>query len=1091
MANVKRLILYLLFITPALIKAQFNYGHQMDFGKNRVQYQDFVWTYMDFERLRVYNYQGGAEISRYVAATAAKQLQALEKRLDYQMDEKINVLVYNNQVDFKQSNLGLSNDEQTNTGGVTRIIGDKVSIFFNGSHADLDRQIRAVFAELLVNKILYGGSAREMFRNSTFLNLPTWYTEGLVRFMSEGWTTQHDNMLYDQFKNDNFSRFNRLTGEQAAHAGHALWYYIVSSYGEAVVPNLLYMTRLQRTPDNAFITTLGVTQYNLIFDFTDSYNRRLYLYRDSLRRSPIRNNSILKKYKPTLHYSQLRVSPDASKLVYATNELNQVKVYLMNVEDKSKKRVLKLGAKLDQVPDHNYPLLAWHPNGNMMAMIYPKKNELVLHTIDLEEGVTVKRPLSSFSKVNSFSYSPDGKRIVLSAVKRNKGQSDIFVFTVNSGALEQITNDIWDDLNPSFAAVNKQIVFESNRTNDTLKTNDDANYFVRLNRNMDLFMATYPFKGKVLVRVTSSPDINERLPQAYGEKQIVFISDKNGIHNRYLAEYDSVISFVDTTEHYRYFFNARAVSNYDRNILDQNISLDKSHVAEIIYANNNHMLLLNPLPKLEDVKLKEPEKTWYRTTVNPWINDPSVFLVPKLPETTAQQKSQGKPELGIDFDNYKITGDNGEKTVPEALKAAKDSIAKKQKQSVFRFPVFNNYYTSFYLDQIVTQIDNSFMGQSYQVFTGGSSPVYLNPGFNFLTKVSITDLFEDIKITGAFRINFNLDNEFMLVFDQRKNRMDHQLVLDRQTFVKTQSVSADDVSYLSNIHTHIAKYAVRYPFNPVAAVRVSLIYRNDRVVPLSVNDNALIRKPAYENLGAVRLEYIFDDTRKVMLNVFNGWRLKVWTEYWAYIQNGSRSLFTSGFDVRHYKKIHRQITWCNRLAGGNSLGSDRLLFYMGGVDNQWGPSFNSNVNIVNPEQYGFQTLATNMRGFNQNIRNGNNFVLFNSELRIPIVRYFLSNAARSDFFNNLQVIGFGDIGMAWNGSNPLSEENTQNINAYPETGTGVIVTVNSPKSPAVGAIGFGLRSRLLGYFMRLDWGWGIDDGVVQKRVIQFSLATDF
>lgn len=1088
--TLKRLLLYLLVSLPALFKAQFNYGHQMDFGKNRVQYQDFMWTYMDFERFRVYNYQGGAEISRYVAATVGKQLQALEKRLDFQMDEKINVLVYNNQVDFKQSNLGLSVDEQNNIGGVTRIIGDKVSIFFNGSHADLDRQIRAVFAELLINKILYGGSAREMFRNSTFLNLPIWYTEGLVRFMSEGWTTQHDNMLYDQFKNDNFSRFNRLTGEQAALAGHALWYYIVSSYGEAVVPNLLYMTRLQRTPDNAFITTLGVTQYNLIFDFTDSYNRRLYLYRDSLRRSPIRNNSILKKYKPSLHYSQLRVNADASKVIYATNELNQVKVYLKDAEGNNKKRILKLGAKLDQVSDYNYPLLAWHPNGNMVAMVYPKKNELVLHTIDLEDKTVVKRPLSGFSKVNSFSYSPDGKRIVFSAVKRNKGQSDIFVFTVNTGGLEQITNDIWDDCNPVFAAVNKQIVFESNRINDTLKAGDDASYFVRLNRNMDLFMATYPFKGKVLVRVTSTPDFNETLPQAYGEKQITFISDKNGIHNRYLAEFDSSISFVDTTEHYRYFYNSKAVSNYDRNILDQHINLNETHVAEIIYANNNHMLLLSPLPKLNLLNLKEPEKTWYRNTINPWINDPSVFLVPKVHETPSSGKSQGKPELGIDFDNYKLNGDNTEKTVPQALKAAKDSLAKKPKPA-FRFPVFKNYYTSFYLDQIVTQFDNAFLGQSYQVFTGGSSPVYLNPGFNFITKISVTDLFEDIKITGAFRINFNLDNEFMLVFDQRKNRMDHQLVLDRQTFVKTPVVASDEVTYLSNINTHIAKYAVRYPFNPVAAVRVSFIFRNDRAMPLSESDNALSKKPSYQNMGALRLEYIFDDTRKVMLNIYNGWRIKVWTEYWAYIEKGTRNLITSGFDIRHYKKIHRQLTWCNRLAGGNSLGSDRLLFYMGGVDNQWGPSFNSNVNIVNPEQYGFQTLATNMRGFNQNIRNGNNFVLFNSELRFPIVRYFLSNSARSDLINNLQIIGFGDLGMAWSGSNPLSEENTQNINAYPETGTGVIVTVNSPKSPAVGAIGFGVRSRLLGYFMRLDFGWGIDDGVVQKRVIAFSLTTDF
>ncbi len=102
----------------------------MDFGKNRIQYQEFVWTYLDYERYRVYSYQGGTELSKYVSVSVKKQLAMIEKRLDYQIEDKINILVYNNQNDFKQSNLGLSSEEQTNIGGVTRIIADKVSIFF-------------------------------------------------------------------------------------------------------------------------------------------------------------------------------------------------------------------------------------------------------------------------------------------------------------------------------------------------------------------------------------------------------------------------------------------------------------------------------------------------------------------------------------------------------------------------------------------------------------------------------------------------------------------------------------------------------------------------------------------------------------------------------------------------------------------------------------------------------------------------------------------------------------------------------------------------------------------------------------------------
>ena len=149
---------------------QFYYGMQsVDFGKNRIQYQTFDWTYFEFDRYKVYTYAGGKEIAQYVAVSVDKQLPVLEKRLDFEMDEKIQILVYNNQNDYKQSNLGLAADDMNNIGGVTRIIGDKINVFFNGSHADLDRQIRAALAELIINKKLYGGRARDMVRNSSLL----------------------------------------------------------------------------------------------------------------------------------------------------------------------------------------------------------------------------------------------------------------------------------------------------------------------------------------------------------------------------------------------------------------------------------------------------------------------------------------------------------------------------------------------------------------------------------------------------------------------------------------------------------------------------------------------------------------------------------------------------------------------------------------------------------------------------------------------------------------------------------------------------------------------------------------------------------
>ena len=162
---------------------------------------------------------------------------------------------------------------------------------------------------------------------------------------------------------------------------------------------------------------------------------------------------------------------------------------------------------------------------------------------------------------------------------------------------------------------------------------------------------------------------------------------------------------------------------------------------------------------------------------------------------------------------------------------------------------------------------------------------------------------------------------------------------------------------------------------------------------------------------------------------------------------------------------------------------------MGGVDNWLFPRFDSNITVSNNQNYAYQTLATPMRGFKQNIRNGNSFALINSELRFPVFRYLINRPLKSDFFNTFQLNAFTDIGTAWTGTNPYSDKNAlyqQIITQGPIT-----VTITTQKQPIVGGFGLGVRARVLGYFLRVDWARGIEDGVLLPHVFYFSLSLDF
>ena len=130
-----------------------------------------------------------------------------------------------------------------------------------------------------------------------------------------------------------------------------------------------------------------------------------------------------------------------------------------------------------------------------------------------------------------------------------------------------------------------------------------------------------------------------------------------------------------------------------------------------------------------------------------------------------------------------------------------------------------------------------------------------------------------------------------------------------------------------------------------------------------------------------------------------------------------------------------------------------------------------------------------MRGFRINIRNGNSFALLNSELRLPVVRY-ISRRVRSGFLRNLQLVGFFDVGTAWEGSDPFSDDNPLNTKEF-RNGDLLNVKVNFFRDPIVAGYGLGVRSVLFGYFIRVDYAWGIETRQVLDPRLFIALGMDF
>lgn len=1092
------------FLTPDNTEAQFYNGTHTGFGKNRVQYDYFEWKFFRYAQYETYYYTGGKELAIYTAKVARKHIKDQEDFFEYDLKDKIQFIVYNKQSHFKQSNVGLSL-ENGEIGGITNIMGSKVYIYFNGDHNDFNRQIKEGIAQVMINQQVFGANWRQVVKNTSLFSIPDWYSKGLTSYMSIGWNSEVENSVRDGITSGKYEKFNRLSDKDAIIAGHSLWAYIVDTYGESVVPNILYMTRVTQSINKGFLYVLGVSMKNLTKEWEAYYQKEYHDMQVSGKHDY--KDKELFKIKRKRDYSEFKMSPDGNNFAFVTNQLGQYKIYIYYKDNDKKYKIYKKEFKLDRINDKSYPILEWHPSSQVLTYVTEEKGALLMHFFDITTGGVEVKSIFKMEKVTSMDYSDTGNEIVFSGVY--KGQSDLYLYYIRSNSHKKITNDVFDDLEPRFIDNSTKIVFTSNRTSDSLgyKPTD-----LELFANQKDIWIVSNFKAKKekerqLTRVTESP-LSEKQPIGI-DSMLYYLGDDNNILARYSAKKDSFITHIDTSIHYFHFYDSKpAAKFYNRGISEHHIVKDGQY-TEIFKDNFKYHLMLrdlSELPPKQIIKETKDEEIQEKEELIPSIK--SILLNPvKIIQDTLEDN-------GVDIRSYVFEKDKDKIQRNTVVIDGNNNTEKDTVWEQLKIPKYRNYNISFFNDNSAIKFSNSFVNGEYQQFTGGP---YTSPGIGAFMKFGTIDLFEDKKIFGGVRFSSST-REYFMTYQDLETRIDKEYTFSRTTANRQNDFNAFGTS------TNTLNYSLKYPFSEVASIRTTFSARNDNINVKSTDDIALNFSNFREYRGVVKLAYVFDNTRNRMTNIYYGTKFKLFGEYYQEFGDGSifsvdqkfkdngdvkgkgngenGNMQVVGFDLRHSQKISREIVWVNRIAGSSAFGHEKLVYYLGSTDD-WIPIGQEqfiNSDDVNPKglNYRYHALAANLRGFPQNVRRGTNFAVVNSELRIPVFKYFIRRPIRSNFIKNFQIVGFTDVGMAWNGWDPWGKDNTIDETIYRdgsfnpvEQRNSIEITVSKKIDPIVAGYGFGLRSTLLGYFVRLDWAWGIENGVAKdKPIFYLSLSLD-
>ena len=1057
-------MMLLLAVAP-LARAQFYNGMNMPFGKNRVQWTDFHWSYYMNDNFDVYFYQGGDDLARYAQAYAKDQIPRLEMRLNNRFGKKIQFIVFNSKGDFKQSNINLEEEENGNTGGITKIIGSKVILYFDGDYTHFEAQIREGITRLLFSQIMNGTSVGSQIRSSYRYDIPQWFQDGLVAYIAGSWDSHKESRLQRGITSGNYKRINHLRDEDALIAGYSFWNFIDEQYGSKSFNDILVLAENTQNVKKALLYVTGKEYKALVKDWYTFYQTR---YETQLSNLP--SDVVPLPYKKYRTFTQPSISPNGKYIAYVSNDEGRIRLWLRDLQTGKKQQLFSAGYRSDENIDTSFPLLAWHPNSEILSFILEEEGKIQLYNLDINTGKKASIYLFDFQKVSSFSYAHQSRKIVLAATRM--GKPDIYVYNLFSNTIEQITDDWHTDLDPVFTFNDHQIVFSSNRDNDTLKPDQDIHF---QNKQFDLYAYDYNHKGATLQNLTRQRVTNNILPEPLKDGSLLYLSDTSGYYNLYQIRFDSTISHIDTIVHYRYFGKKEQLTEYSANIIDYSYQPRDNKAALLMADQKGEKLFLSPFLRGKEENINQMNPFAQKRILEELKQkeaDSVVSITSKHRFSTSYRFSRRKRNLNGSLGNDSI----------QTVQQGGTSIPQPRQRDTIQRP--NNYYVELFADQLMSQIDFSSLNYSYQPFSGGSSPIYLNSGFNVFLGTTMKDLMEDYKIEVGVKLNTSLtNNEYMLRFSDFSKRTDKSITLHRY-------VTDNYSKYYYRTFTNEAFYTLSYPFNEILSIRGTAIYRNDQRVNLAIDDHSLADEDHFENWGGLRAELVYDNSKKIGTNLLVGTRGKLFAEYYQRIARNTNNMIVAGFDYRHYTRISRNFIWANRIAGSTSFGQQKLIYYMGGVDNWILATFDQGTPVDYEQNYAYQTLATNMRGFDQNIRNGNNFVVLNSELRFPVFSYFMNRPINYNFIKNFQIVAFGDIGTAWTGWNPYDPSNSLYTSHLHEGNLDISVT--EMKEPIVGGIGFGLRTTLFGYFVRGDMAWGIQDGhLSNKPKYYLSFNLDF
>lgn len=1088
---------------------------QETFGKNRIQYKQFRWNYLSSENFDVYYYDDRKAVAQESLEYLEREFDRITDLIGFYPPQKTKVFLYNSVTDLQQSNIGL-NQNQFTSGGETEFIKPYVEIAHPGTLQEFKEELIFKFSDLMLNEMMFGGNLKDMFQNAVFLNLPDWFVDGASLYVAKGWNEEMDDFTRQLVVSKRVNKALKFTGKDAALMGQSVWNFIVEKYGKSSINNILNYTRIIRDEEKSVLITLGVPFKQLMMEWKDYYSSMATRVSQSYA-SPSDSALFSPKHRKTIVYTTVKISPDGKKVAYAENDRGKFTVRVKSLENGRETVILNGGNKvIKQNVDFTIPLLSWS-DANTLGVIGVKNGQYVFWLYDLVTKSKLPRELDQFSNIRSFNFSGNGRLAVLSADLG--GQNDLFLISSRRDRTRRLTNDLFDDLDPGFIPNTNTIVFSSNRTTDSVSTKVGA--YSKLSATYNLFLFNLDTTTVEVKRLTNTLSMDFH-PKALDVDNFYYLSDQRGIvnlfkFNRPTGIYSQITNFNSSIKDFDLDFYNRSLALVTTKGLSEDIFIiDKFNFDRQIFTPASRRKEVQQAKSVsEKRKHEQPVKSMsIKDLINSRLKekqDTSSQQKPQQPQPQIKKDSTIVKKGEINTDDYQFDAPAKADTLKPVTPAVKplntddyvfeDEVVKAKQPS-------ETFLTRYMKARESNRVTGPFAYAPKFSYENVLTNFVIDPlrGFSMKIETQMNDILENYRILGGVQTAFDFKSgDVYGEFQYLPGRIDYSVRFDRKVIfwqtpqegiaqVEEQKYSFQKIEFGASLPLSVRTRVSLKPFGGYTQFVDRGLLQPQAAGPVFI--------PSKQQFYAgAKAELVYDNSLSTGMNIIEGTRGKLSAIHYEALGNNQKSFSQISLDVRHYQKIYHEIIFAVRGFTGTFLGNSPKKYMLGGMDNWLGNRLNydglqnplvSKVGTFN-ENLLFSEFATNLRGFDYATLYGNSVAMANAELRIPLIRALSNGPITSNFFRNLQFTAFYDIGTSWTGALPFNTKNSVRKRVVPEdpSGSPFLIELNEYLNPWLYSYGFGLRTMMLGYYMKFDLAWPVENYSVKNPRLSVTLGFDF